>query len=615
MNQTQDYNTVGALVRKLESDFTSEVTRKSKYVEESLYEDISRIEAYLSSKHISGDKDSMGRDKPFFNISLAARNIWFRATDLDRKNISIKDENALVALVAKIYVHEWMKRENFGQFLNNWGLVSAGYNEAVVKFVEKGGDLHAMVVPWSRLICDSVDFESNPKIEILELTPAQLRQNKSYDKEMVESLLNALQARETTGKYKKDNKSQYVKLYEIHGNLPLSYLTGKEEDEDEYTQQMHVISFVAGKEKGTWEDYSLYSGREAQDPYMLTALLPEVDGSIGLNGAIKNMFEAQWMQNHSTKAIKDHLDLANKLIFQTSDTTYKGQNALKAIETGDILLHSINQPLTQVPTNSHDISAFTNFQEQWKLLGNEVNGISEAMLGQNPPSGTAWRQTQAILNESHSLFDIMTENKGLYLEKMLRSFVLPYIRKKLNNTDKLVATLEANDIRKIDGIYVKNQAIKKTKEEIKKMLIEGQPVSPETQDQMIQANIQDLQSELKMAGNTRTFKPSEISTKTWRELFKDLEWDIEINITGEASNDNETLTTLTTILQIIGNNPESLKNPTFATLFNKAVSLTGAISPIEIEQTLQEGETLPPQQSGDVGAEALSINQQQNVGE
>jgi hypothetical protein len=321
-----------------------------------------------------------------------------------------------------------MDKNDFGQFLNNWGLNSAAYNESVVKFVEQDGELKCIVIPWSRMICDSIDFANNIKIELLELTPAQLRLKEGYDKELVEKLMEARQARQNQDRTNKDNKNEYIKLYELHGLLPLSYLTGKEKDEETFVQQMHVVTFIASKEKGSYDDYCLASGREERDPYMLTSLLPEVDGSVGLNGSVKNLFEAQWMQNHSIKAIKDHLDLANKLIFQTSDGNFVGQNALTSIENGDILIHAINQPLTQFNNSSHDITSMQNFQNQWKVLSNEISGISEAMLGQNPPAGSAWRQTQALLVESHSLFEVMTENRGLAIERMFREYIAPFIK-------------------------------------------------------------------------------------------------------------------------------------------------------------------------------------------
>jgi hypothetical protein len=446
--------TLGELVRETEQNFISGTgTLMSKYVTTDLYEDINTIYAYLNSKHISGEKDAMGRDKPFFNIVIASRNIWYRATDKDRKDIRLRSKKAkdtIGSYMMNALLQDWMTKEKFGKFLNNWGLVQAGFNSAILKFVEKDGRLISSVVPWSKIICDQVDFANNPKIELLELTEAQLYE-RGYNKEQVKALCDTAKTRELTNKQKKDNKDGYYKLYEVHGKLPLSYITGNEKDENTFVQQMHVISFV-GKRNGRkteYDDFTLYKGREEKDPYMLTALLPSDDGSISLDGAVKNLFQAQWMMNHTKKAIKDQLDLASKLIFQTSDGNYAGQNALSAIESGDIMIHAVNQPLTQIANNSHDVTALMNFGGEWKQLSSEINGISDAMLGVAPKAGTAWRQVEATLQENYNLFELMGENKMLDLEDIIRDRVLPFLKKKMNNKDEIVALLGDYGIDKI----------------------------------------------------------------------------------------------------------------------------------------------------------------------
>lgn len=334
--EAKETNEIAELVRKAENDYITGTTTIGKYVEFSQYENTEKITAYLNSKHISGETDSLGREKPFFNIGIAIRNIWYRATDIDRKNIRIKptkSSHRVMAYVASLLLQQWMKKANFGAFLNAWGLSLSNYGSSVVKFVEKGGDLVSTVIPWNRIISDTIDFENNPKIEILWLTPAQLQQNKTYDKELVDQLLDALETRETTDGQTQDNKAEYVKLYEVHGNLPLSYLTGKTKDKDIFQQQMHVVTFVAKKEKGSFDDFTLYKGKEAKDPYMITHLIPE-DGRAQSIGAIESTFEAQWMSNHSQKLIKDQLDLTSRIIFQTSDGNFVGQNVLANIEVG-----------------------------------------------------------------------------------------------------------------------------------------------------------------------------------------------------------------------------------------------------------------------------------------
>lgn len=437
-------NNVASLVRQLETDYISGNTTISKYVDFSLSENIDTIEAYLNSKHISGSTDALGREKPFFNIVIAAANIWFRATDLDRKNIKVKatkSSDIFPAFLATVHLQEWMRKENFGSFLNEWGRVLSRYGSAVVKFVEADGELHSMVVPWNRLIVDPIDFDNDVVIEVLELTPAQIKKRKGYDKEMVKKLIEAESVRETLGKQKKDTKGSFIRLYEVHGEMPLSYLTGKDSDQYTYVQQMHVISYVESKEKGKFDDFTLVKGREEKHPYMITHLIKE-DGRVMGRGAVENLFESQWMMNHTTKQIKDQLDLASKLIFQTSDGNFVGQNALNSIETGDILVHAANQPLTQVANSSHDITSLQNFGSQWKSLASEINGISESMLGNAAPSGTAWRQVEALLQESHSLFELMTENKALHLEDMLTTYIIPFIKKKIDTSKEISATLE-----------------------------------------------------------------------------------------------------------------------------------------------------------------------------
>ena len=136
------------IVRNRETNYVNGMTTISKYVQFSMYENIEKIEAYVNSKHISGETDAMGREKPFFNIVTAARNIWYRATDIDRKNIRIKatkKTDILGAFLASIHLQDWMKRDAFGVFLNTWGMALATYGSSVVKFIEAGGDLNSSV--------------------------------------------------------------------------------------------------------------------------------------------------------------------------------------------------------------------------------------------------------------------------------------------------------------------------------------------------------------------------------------------------------------------------------------------------------------------------------------
>ena len=68
-------DSIHEIVREAIQNYTQGTTKLGKYVEKSMYETVERIDAYLNSKFMDGDKDSLGRDKPFFNIVTAATNI------------------------------------------------------------------------------------------------------------------------------------------------------------------------------------------------------------------------------------------------------------------------------------------------------------------------------------------------------------------------------------------------------------------------------------------------------------------------------------------------------------------------------------------------------------
>jgi hypothetical protein len=606
MENIKTNSEVGNLIREQEKDYTAgNPVRVSEYNEYDMYEDLNKIDAYDNSKHISGDKDSKGRDKPFFNIVKAVVNIWYRATDIDRKHIRIfsnKMANYVSSFMATIYLQAWMKKSRFGQFLNNWGRTLAKYGSAVVKFVEKDGELKVMVLDWHKLIVDPVDFYGNPVIEVLDLTPAQLRK-RGYDSEVVDKLIETTQAgkrdkrRDLKG-IQKDDRDGYIRVYEVHGELPLNYLTDDEDDKDETQQMMIAYSFV-GTENDGFTDYFLYRGKEAKSPYMLTHLIEE-DGKTLSTGAVKQLFEAQWMVNHSMKAMKDQLDLASKLIFQTADENYVGKNALSAIENGDIMVHAPNAPLTQIANNSHDITSISNMKAEWQSIGNEQVGASDAMRGVQPKSGTAWRQTEAILQENHSLFEVMTENKALSVEDMLREYVLPFIKRKLNNKDEIVAQLDSHDLQKLDKMYIKSKAReeleKKAKAQIKEALLQGE--IPGFIDQDMSGMEEELKANLAEFGNERFIIPSELSEKSWKEIFKDLEWEVEVDISGESADLQAHLQTLNT-LYVNMLNTGQIKDA--RKVLEKILEITGAFSPIELA-TLEP--VAPPQAEATAPAEA-----------
>jgi len=198
-----------------------------KYATHSHTEKINTIEAYINSQHISGLTDSLGREKPFLNITTLAANTWYKATDIDRKNIKFnpaKSKQRLKAMIATILLRNWMIKQRFGQWLNKWGYQLATYGSAVSKFIEKEGELNAEVISWDRMICDPIDFYGNLRIEKIYFTPSQLRQQ-PYDQEAIDKVLESFSknkdVRENIDQEDIDVSDEFIGVYEVHGEMPL----------------------------------------------------------------------------------------------------------------------------------------------------------------------------------------------------------------------------------------------------------------------------------------------------------------------------------------------------------------------------------------------------------
>jgi hypothetical protein len=570
-------------VRDAEKNYLTGTVAIGKYVDWSMYETVETTDAYLNSKHISGSKDSLDREKPFFNIVTAAVNVWYRATDIDRKDIRILPERSTdvaLAFLATCLLQNWMRQERFGVFLNDWGRALSRYGSAVVKFVEKDGRLIPSVVPWNRFIADPVDFDAIPRIEKFYKTPEQLRLMDEYDQNQVDALIEARASRKNLDGQTKDNFDDFVELYEVHGRLPSYLLQDDPKHVDEkdvtYVQQMHVVSFIAD-EDGDIKDFTLYKGRERRDPYMLTHLIKE-DGRTLSIGAVEYLFDAQWMANHTMKQWKDQLDLASKLIFQTADANFMGRNVLSNIQTGDILIRKPEAPLEPVMNSGHDIQSMQIFLQEWNQASQAVTSTPDALRGNTMPSGTPYSLTALLANQGGSLFELMTENKGFHLEDMMTQFVIPHLKKKMDTTEEVVAILDDYGISELDALYVPKEATRQYNKQFKRDLIEGKV--PNQYDP--QAFEGAVKQELATQGNRRFLKPSEIGDKTWKDALDGFEMRVIVEVTNEQKDKQAVLTTLSTVLQTVASNPLVLQDPNARLVFNKILTETATVSPLQL---------------------------------
>jgi hypothetical protein len=86
-------STIYEFVKEQRQRYRSETIEIADGYEFSQYQTLRTIELYHNSKFTSGNKDSLGREKPFYNISKFRVNVATRATDINTKDVKIESED------------------------------------------------------------------------------------------------------------------------------------------------------------------------------------------------------------------------------------------------------------------------------------------------------------------------------------------------------------------------------------------------------------------------------------------------------------------------------------------------------------------------------------------
>ena len=116
-----------------------------------------------------------------------------------------------------------------------------------------------------------------------------------------------------------------------------------------------------------------------------------------------------------------------------------------------------------------------------------------------------------------------------------------------------------------------------------------------------------VKSALSSQGNKRSFKPDELDMKTWKEALKDFQWEVTVEITPENSDKAQVLTSLTTAFQTIASLAGRPMTPNEQMIFNRILSESGAVSPLQLSNISNQPQ--PPMPTASPPVAALPVAQ------
>lgn len=538
---------------------------------------IRTIEFYNNSRYLNGQKDELGRDKPFYNILNAICDVENTAKDLDTSDIQITSDDSnhfLQSFLLTKDLYVWMKEANFAKTLNDMRDIHTRYGSLLVKkCIEKeDGEkkLEIDLPEWKNVITDQVNIIDGTIIETHYMNASEIYEKKDVWKK-TDDILKLLS---------KDGMTKRIPIYEVRGFFPKSWISELDgnkvkETSSDFSYQLYYIAGTPS-ESGSVDTFDalipLYWEDDTEEVYKYLARKPRAGRGFGV-GVMEEGEEAQVWTNDAVLKQYRAMEYTTKVIGQTASKKLKGRNLLTETDDGALLEIEDGKPITSVNLlPSGGLQQYNALIDQWYSQLEKTTSAYSAQRGESPNSGTPFRLQATVLQQSSSVFKSLQEEFGIFITEIIEDWVLPHLMKKLSVEHILSYDFSPEELKEIDkkfAVYNANQLVIKA-------LIEGKDVNADD----YQSFIEHYDDFIKQTKGKRFIEIP-------KDFYKDLKAKVTVNVTGEQRNKAVTLESLNNLLVTYSSNPNLSTDPVASQLLAKIVELSGSgISPISISAAM-----------------------------
>jgi len=579
-------NYLSQINQELEDFQTKQITVVPGFVS-SQYDTIQKIYLYHNSKYITGETDDEGDRKYFYNINRNPCKVFSKAVDFDTKNIrllTVEGGDSLKTWFMERDLKFWMRDKQFGKVLNRLFMELPIYGSVVLKVI-KGTphfvDLRNFVVEQS---ADSLS-QSNYIIETHNYTVGEFRKvakEMGWAKSKVE---------ETIKKFREMKKATHIKLYERYGEIEetnegessYSYrrIFHADVGDDEYDEHGTFISAHTGVELDSkeWDELPYYEFHAGKIPGRWLGV-----------GVVEELFEPQIAENQNTNLQNKTAFWAAMRVFQTRDGAVN-RNMMTDVRNGEIM--NVDSEITQIDMSDRNLAFFNQQDIKWLKNRDELTFSYDVVQGERLPAGTPLGSAKIAISQTLSYFEQIQENIAMDVKEMLYDSIIPSFEEE--STQEHTIRLVGQDLDQYIQM-VKNDLVAK---EVIRLLISGKFLTNEDRDVIGIAIEESIKKE------------KEKLLKIPKNFYKNIKYDVDIDITGESVDTRVRYATRFAILQAISADPTMTQDPIKKKiLFGMAED--GGINPHELfgVETKKPEEMIPQtgRAGGGVSAPALGAS-------
>lgn len=523
-----------------------------------MYEHIRRSYLYKHSKFSEGENDG---ERPNKNVVRPILNVAYRSEGFDVKDIEpfVNDEaNYYKSFLVRKYHPKWARKNDMDTFIDELVESYVDYGLALIKNV---GNVRPKVVKLQTLaFADQTDVLTGAICEMHNMTPGEMLDMKSWNKEQVENAIVMAEAEKaTTQADGKKNKtpSKYIEVYELHGTFPDSWLDGG--DPDKYTPQVHYVCYYQG-EDGKKHGITLFSDSEPKPRYKAIKR-DDVFGRACGWGGVEELFEPQMWTNYNQIQLKEMLDAAAMMLIKTNDKAFAEENAnLENMEKGQILYIEDGKDATQLTFQAQNKEMFEQAVDNWEQHARTMGSADEPLLGTRAPSGSPFALEAVTIQEAKGLHNYRQGKIATFVGEIYRDWVLKFLTTEMNQGQKFFEEISADEMQEIADSLVRNQTNERLKSKIMNFEV------PTEEDKQLFEEV--VRTDFAKGGKRRFME-------IMKQELKDLPVDVEVNIAGKQKDLADMAQKLTQIFRTVIAQPQVLQDPNMAQLFNEILESSG----------------------------------------
>lgn len=511
------------------------------------------------------------------NIIRPILNLQHRTEDIDVKDVQIyvndSDKYHLSFLVRKYHDDVFAVENDLDSF----------FDELNVSRIDMGAGLSKQLnSPTPEVVrmetiafCDQTDILSGPIGIEHYYSPDQLMDMVQYGwgKESNGATISVkdLIVLSRDEKKKESNVTKtpgrYIKVYEVHGNLPKKF-SNPDDDSEEYETCIFIVAFYQKKHNDGEQGVILYYAPEPESPFKLIKRNGKADvygRALGFGGA-EELFDAQVGVNYAVIREQGLLEATSKVLLQSDDPTVTQKQKVRDMENLTVIDVAPQTNIRQIDTTPRSMVLFENNIAEWENHAKDMGAAQDPVQGKAAASGTPFASVQSQIQQALGLHDYRRGIFAKHLEEIYQDWIIPHIEKKIVDGTKFLSTLSLEDLQMVGTALVTNQ----TNAYVKDRILNGIIPTP----QEIQQFQQEAQQTFQKKGNQHFIE-------ILKGEFKNVPLAVKVNIAGKSKDLSGMVDKLTNVFRTIVANPYILQAPPIASLFNKIIESAG-LDPIDL---------------------------------